>query len=172
MPSQPQTIQRKICKTWSTVFPMIKTNIKGIQPNPSQLCFYFGYDKVLRVSEVGSAQCDKSCKDNCKFNLFSMKRNSFFFCVSKLFENVEWSNSLLRHFKIQMLLKINCCMAVISAFCVTQVSQISSLIFRNRIQGIALLIINYTVPKLCSIYAVATLMTFHCIKHLVLTGLW
>ena len=59
-------------------------------------------------------------------------------CVSKLFENVEWLNSLLRHFKIQILLKINCCMAVISAFHVTQLSQISSLIFRNRIQGIAL----------------------------------
>ena len=55
--------------------------------------------------------------------------------VSKLFENVEWSNSLLRHFKILTLLKINCC---ISAFRVTQHSQIFSLFFRNRIQCIAL----------------------------------
>ena len=58
--------------------------------------------------------------------------------VSKLFENVEWSISLLRHFKIQTLLKINCCMAAISAFRVTQHSQIFSLFFRNRIQCIAL----------------------------------
>ena len=47
---------------------------------------------------------------------------------------MEWSNSLLRHFKIQTLLKINCCMAAISAFRVTQHSQI----FRTRIQCIAL----------------------------------
>ena len=58
--------------------------------------------------------------------------------VSKLFENVKWSNSLLRHFKIHTLLKINCCMAAISAFRVTQHSQIFSLFFRNRIQCIAL----------------------------------
>ena len=58
--------------------------------------------------------------------------------VLKLFENVEWSNSLLRRFKIQTLLKINCCMAAISAFRVTQHSQIFSLFFRNRIQCIAL----------------------------------
>ena len=58
--------------------------------------------------------------------------------VSKLFEHVEWSNSLLRHFKIQMLLKINCNMAAISAFGVTQHSQIFSLFFRNRVQCIAL----------------------------------
>ena len=58
--------------------------------------------------------------------------------VSKLFENVEWSNSLLRHFKIQTLLKINCSMAAISAFGVTQHSQIISLSFRNRIQCIEL----------------------------------
>ena len=58
--------------------------------------------------------------------------------VSKLFENVEWSNSLLRHFKIQTLLKINCSMAAISAFGVTQHSQIFSLLFRNRIQCTAL----------------------------------
>ena len=58
--------------------------------------------------------------------------------VSKLFENVEWSISLLRHFQIQTLLKINCCMATISAFRVTQHSQIFSLFFRNRIQCIAL----------------------------------
>ena len=57
--------------------------------------------------------------------------------VSKLFENVEWSNSLLRHFKIQTLLKINCCMTAISAFRVTQHTQIFSLFFRNRIQCIA-----------------------------------
>ena len=58
--------------------------------------------------------------------------------VSKLFENVEWSNSLLRHFKIQTSLKINCSMAAISAFGVMQRSQIFSLFFRNRIQCIAL----------------------------------
>ena len=58
--------------------------------------------------------------------------------VLKLFENVEWSNSLLRHIKIQTLLKINCCMAAISAFRVTQHRQIFSLFFRNRIQCIAL----------------------------------
>ena len=51
---------------------------------------------------------------------------------------MEWSISLLRHFKIQTLLKINCCMAAISAFRVTQHSQIFSLFFRNRIQCIAL----------------------------------
>ena len=51
---------------------------------------------------------------------------------------MEWSNSLLRHFKIQTLLKINCCMTAISAFRVTQHSQTSSLFFRNRIQCIAL----------------------------------
>ena len=58
--------------------------------------------------------------------------------VSKPFENVEWSNSLLKHFKIQTLLKINFSMAAISAFGVTQHSQIFSLCFRNRIQCIAL----------------------------------
>ena len=58
--------------------------------------------------------------------------------ISKLFKNVEWSISFLRHFKIQTLLKINCCMAAISAFRVTQHSQIFSLFFRNRIQCIAL----------------------------------
>ena len=59
--------------------------------------------------------------------------------VSKPFENVEWSNSLLKQFKIQTLLKINCCMAAISAFRVTQHSQIFFLLFfRNRIQCIAL----------------------------------
>ena len=58
--------------------------------------------------------------------------------VWKLFENVEWSNSLLRHFKIQTLLKINCSVAAISAFGVTQHSQIFSLFLRNRIQCIAL----------------------------------
>ena len=51
---------------------------------------------------------------------------------------MERSISLLRHFKIQTLLKINCCMAAISAFRVTQHSQIFSLFFRNRIQCIAL----------------------------------
>ena len=58
--------------------------------------------------------------------------------VSKLFKTVEWSNSLLRHFKIQTLLKINCSMAAISAFGVTQHCQIFSLFFRNRIQCIVL----------------------------------
>ena len=58
--------------------------------------------------------------------------------VSKLFENVEWSNSLQRHFKIHTLLKINCCVAAISAFRVTQHSQIFSFFFRNRIQCIVL----------------------------------
>ena len=51
---------------------------------------------------------------------------------------MEWSNSLLRHFKIQTLLKVNCCMAAISAFRVTQHSQIFSFFFRNWIQWIAL----------------------------------
>ena len=51
---------------------------------------------------------------------------------------MEWSNSLLRHFKIQTLFKTNCSMAAISAFGVTQHSQIFSLFFRNRIQCIAL----------------------------------
>ena len=46
--------------------------------------------------------------------------------------------SLLRHFKTKTLLKINCCMAAISAFRVTQHRQIFSLSFRNRIQCIAL----------------------------------
>ena len=58
--------------------------------------------------------------------------------ASKLFENVEWSNSLLRHFKIQTLLKINCCRAAISTFRVMQHSQIFSLFFRNRSKCIAL----------------------------------
>ena len=58
--------------------------------------------------------------------------------VSKFFENVEWSISLLRHFKIRTLLKINCCMIAISAFRVTQHRQIFSLFFRNQIQSIAL----------------------------------
>ena len=58
--------------------------------------------------------------------------------IPKLFENVESLNSLLRHFKIQTLLKINCSMVAISAFGVTQHSQIFSLFFRNRIQCIAL----------------------------------
>ena len=49
---------------------------------------------------------------------------------------MEWSTSLLRHFKIQTLLKINC-MAAISAFGVAQHSQICSLFFRNRTQCIA-----------------------------------
>ena len=56
----------------------------------------------------------------------------------KLYENVEWSNSLLRHFKIKTLSKINCSMAAITAFGVTQHSHIFSLFFRNRIQCIAL----------------------------------
>ena len=75
--------------------------------------------------------------------------------VSKLFENVEWSNSLLRHFKIQTLLKINCSMTAISAFGVTQHSQIFSLFFRNRIQCIALYQLHNS--QLCSTYAVATI---------------
>ena len=50
-----------------------------------------------------------------------------------------WNGRLvLRHFKIQALLKTNCCMAVISAFLVAQHCQIFSLFFRNRIQCIAL----------------------------------
>ena len=77
--------------------------------------------------------------------------------VSKLFENVEWSTSLLRHFKIQTLLKINCCMAAISAFRVTRHNQIFSVFFRNRIQCIAL----YQ-SSLCSTYAVATLEKLMC----------
>ena len=51
---------------------------------------------------------------------------------------MEWSISLLRHFKIQTSLKINRRIAAISAFRVTQHSQIFSLFFRNRIQCIAL----------------------------------
>ena len=51
---------------------------------------------------------------------------------------MEWSNSLLRHFKIQTLLNINCYMAAISAFRVTQHGQIFSLFFKDRIQCIAL----------------------------------
>ena len=51
---------------------------------------------------------------------------------------MEWLNSLLRHFKIQTLLKMNCCMAAISTFRVTQHSHNFSLFFRNRIQCIAL----------------------------------
>ena len=62
--------------------------------------------------------------------------------VSKLFENVEWSNGLLRHFKIQTLLKINCSMAAISAFGVTQHSQIFH--FSLEIEFSALRFINYT----------------------------
>ena len=69
------------------------------------------------------------CRQSITFNIKS---------VSKLFENVEWSNSLLSHFKIQTLLKINCCMAAISAFRVTQHNQIFSLFFRSRIQCIRL----------------------------------
>ena len=75
--------------------------------------------------------------------------------VSKLFENVEWSNSLLRHFKIQTLLQINCSMAAISAFRVTQHSQIFH--FSLETEFNALCFINYTIPRLCSTYAVATI---------------
>ena len=74
--------------------------------------------------------------------------------VSKLFENVEWSNSLLKHFKIQTLLKINCSMAAISASGVRPHSQSFSLFFRNRIQCIALYQLHNS--SLCSTYAVAT----------------
>ena len=70
--------------------------------------------------------------------------------VSKLFENVEWSNSLLRHFKIQTLLKINCCIAAISAFGVTQHSQLFH--FSLEIEFNALRFINYTIPRLSSTY--------------------
>ena len=58
--------------------------------------------------------------------------------VSNFLKNVELSNNLLRHLKIQTLLKIICCMKAISAFRVTQHSQIFSLFIGNRIQCIAL----------------------------------
>ena len=74
--------------------------------------------------------------------------------VSKLLENGELSNSLLRHFKIQTLLKMNSCMAAISAFGVTQHSQIFH--FSLEIEFNALRFINYTISRLCSAYAVAT----------------
>ena len=69
---------------------------------------------------------------NCCVQSITFKKRS------KVFENVEWSNSLLRHFIIQTLLKKNCCIAAISAFRVTQHNQIFKLFFRNRIQCIAL----------------------------------
>ena len=68
---------------------------------------------------------------------------------------MEWSNSLLRHFKIQTLLKINCSMAAISPFGVTQHSQIFH--FSLETEFNALRFINYTIPRLCSTYAVATI---------------
>ena len=77
--------------------------------------------------------------------------------VLKLFENVEWSNSLLRYFKIQTLLKINCCMTAVSASGVTR--NIARFFhFSLEIEFNALRFINYTIPRLCSIYAVATLV--------------
>ena len=72
--------------------------------------------------------------------------------VSKLFENVEWSNSLLRHFKIQ------------TFFAVWQ--QLALLVSRNiarffhfslETEFNALRFINHTIPRLCSTYAVATM---------------
>ena len=75
--------------------------------------------------------------------------------ISKLFENVEWSNSLLRHFKIQTLLKINGSMAAISAFGVTQHSQIFSLFFRNRIQCIALYQLQALLNLRCGYYTLS-----------------
>ena len=47
-------------------------------------------------------------------------------------------------------------MAAISAFSVTQHSQIFSLFFRN-IEFNALCFINYTISRFCSTYAVATI---------------
>ena len=88
---------------------------------------------------------------------------SVIFCVSKLFENVEWSNSLLRHFKIQTLLKINCCMVAISTFRVTQHSQFFH--FSLQIEFNALRFINYTIRRLCSTYVVATL-ALRCLKYI------
>ena len=58
--------------------------------------------------------------------------------VSNLFDNVEWSDSLLRHLKSQTLLKINCCMTAISAFVLCNIARFFSLFFRNRIQCIVL----------------------------------
>ena len=75
--------------------------------------------------------------------------------VSMLFENVEWSNSLLKHFEIQTLLKINCSMAAISAFGVTNIASFCP--FSLETEFNALHFINYTIPGLCSIYAVATI---------------
>ena len=72
-----------------------------------------------------------------------------------LFKNVEWSNSPLRHFKIKTLLRINCSMAAISAFGVTERSQIFH--FSLETEFNALRFINYTIPRLCSTYAVATI---------------
>ena len=69
---------------------------------------------------------------------------------------MECSNSLLRHFEIQMLLKINCCMAACSAFRVMQHSQIFH--FSLEIEFNAFRFINYTIPRLCSTYAVTTLV--------------
>ena len=86
--------------------------------------------------------------------------------VSKVFGNVEWSISLLRHFKIQKLLKINyCCMAAISALRVTQHSQIFH--FSLQIEFNALHFINYTIPRLCSTYAVATISIQLCYLKMV-----
>ena len=82
--------------------------------------------RLLKSHQVFSSTC--SC---CVQSTAFKKR-------FKAFQKCEWSNSLLRHFKIRTLLKINCCMASISAFGVTQHSQIFSLFFRNRIQCIAL----------------------------------
>ena len=77
--------------------------------------------------------------------------------VLKIFENVVWSNSLLRHCKIQTLLKINCCMAVISALRVTQHIIDIVLNFSLEIEFNTLRFINYIYNfRLCSTYAAAT----------------
>ena len=78
--------------------------------------------------------------------------------VSKLFENVEWSNSLLRHFKIQTLLKINCCMAAISFFVPRNIARCFH--FSLEIELNALRFINYTIPRIRSTYVVATSHNF------------
>ena len=74
--------------------------------------------------------------------------------VSKLFENVEWSHSLLRHFKIQTLSKINCCMAAIIILMSRNTARFFHFSFEIEIS--ALRFINYTIHRLHSTNVVAT----------------
>ena len=66
---------------------------------------------------------------------------------------MEWSNSLLGHFKIQTVLKINCCTRNIARF----------FHFSLEIGFNPLRFINYTIPRLCLTYAVATLAKRHAV---------